>query len=85
MNKDYLGVRPEKIKLGCETREKDFVMCGTIEKISNAGVYLQIEIAYAKYSFQVILTPNHCDGLNLFEGSEINFGFNINDICLLSK
>jgi hypothetical protein len=84
LNEDFLGVRPERIKLGCLMQEKDFVMSGNIEKIKNAGIYLQLEISYDKYIFQVILTPNHCDGLTLFEGSEINFGFDFNDICLFS-
>jgi ABC-type sulfate/molybdate transport systems ATPase subunit len=84
LNEDFFGVRPEKIKIGCLIQEKDFVMSGTIEKIKNAGIYLQLEISYDNYLFQVVVTPNHCDGLTLFEGLAINFGFNFNDICLFS-
>ncbi|MDD2443202.1 MAG: ABC transporter ATP-binding protein [Desulfotomaculaceae bacterium] len=83
--KDYLGVRPEKIQVGGFPMETDFMMNGTIQRIKNAGIYRQVDISYLQYRFQVILTPNYCDGPALLEGSKIYFGFNIDDICLLGQ
>lgn len=83
--RDYLGIRPEKIQLSKLPMETDFMMNGTIKRIKNAGIYRQVDISYQQYQFQAILTPNYCDGSTLVEGSNIYFGFDADDICLIGS
>ena len=80
---EYLGIRPEKIRISHLPLERDFVMLGIIDRIKDAGVYLQIDVSYRKYSFQVILTPNYYDGPLLQAGSEIYLGFDEADLCFI--
>jgi len=79
----YIGIRPENITINNGELTTEFNFKGTIQKIRNLGINMEIDIASMNESFISYLTPNRCYELKLYEGKEIIFGFDAKHVNII--
>lgn len=82
-DKGYVGIRPENVIVSNEEPAVEYSFKGIIGKISNNGVYIQVDINSQGMCFKSYLAPNQYYQLNLHEGKEIYFGFNSVHMCIV--
>ena len=70
-----IGIRPENISIvNTKSHNKpENIFCGKIDKISDSGIYLDINILAAKHCFKVIWPRSYIREYKLKIGSKITF------------
>jgi molybdate/tungstate transport system ATP-binding protein len=71
-----IGIRPEDISFVSQAGNNlENIFHGTIEKISNSGIYLNISVVLEKTKFNIIWPRSYIRDHNLETGTTIAFGF----------
>ena len=72
----YIGIRPENIYLDNKPISTDYHFQGTVGKLQNNQLYMEIECRNSARCYLSYLTINRFFELGLKEGISIHFGFN---------
>jgi ABC-type Fe3+/spermidine/putrescine transport system ATPase subunit len=83
LGKEYIGIRPEKVRMGIQEKDLDHVFRGKIIDIADMGTYCELLIESNQYNFHVDILFDVFINEEYMIGDDISFGFSENDIVVL--